>query len=303
MRVLVAGASGALGTPLVRQLRAAGHDVAGIARSERSADRVRALGAVPVLADVLARDALLDAVDGQEFDAVVHELTALKKVPRTHRDMRETNTLRIDGTRHLIEVARETGARRFLTQSIVFGYGYSDHGATPLTEESPFGVPHGDAFDPHVAAMVSTERQATHAEGIDGIALRYGLLYGADIDTVVAMLHKRALPIVRAGGELAFIHHEDAAAATVAALERGTPGRAYNIVDDTPATFAELITGIAEVTRSPRPLTVPRWLVDLAAPYGKIVYGKVSLRVSNDLAKRELSWRPRYPAVADGIRA
>jgi nucleoside-diphosphate-sugar epimerase len=301
MRVLLAGASGVFGGPLVRQLIAAGHHVSGTTRSGQGADRIRQLGATPIQADVLDRDALLTAVDGKQFDAVIHELTALKKAPRRHSDMHQTDELRITGSRHLIEAAQATGARRFLTQSIVFGYGYTDHGATPLTEDSPFGVLHGDGFDPHLEAMVSAENQATSTPGIDGIPLRYGLLYGADIDTVVSMLRKRALPVVRGGGELAFVHHEDAASATVAALDRGHPGRAYNVVDDTPATFAELITRIAEATHSPRPLVMPRWLLAAAAPYGKVVFGKVSMRVSNARAKDELAWHPRYPSILDGV--
>lgn len=303
MQVLLAGASGALGGPLVRQLIAAGHQLSGITRSSQGASRIAQLGGSPIVVDVMDRDALLRAVEGKTFQAVIHELTALKKAPARHSDMAQTNALRTQGTAHLLEAAQATGARRFLTQSIVFGYGYADHGTTPLTEDSPFGVPHGDAFDPHLAAMVSTEQQATHAEGIEGIALRYGLLYGADIDNVVAMLRKRMLPVVRNGGEIPFVHHEDAAAATVAALHHGRAGRAYNIVDDTPATFQQLVTGIAEHRHAPRPLVVPQWVLAVAAPYGKALFGGISMRVSNARAKNELSWEPKYPSISDGIQA
>src|SRR5690606_34395291 len=141
MQVLVAGASGALGGPLVRQLIAAGHQVWGITRSSQGASRIAQLGGSPIVVDVMDRDALLRAVEGKTFDAVIHQLTALKKPPVRHRDMAQTNALRIQGTAHLLAAAQATGARRFLTQSIVFGYGYADHGTTPLTEDSPFGVP------------------------------------------------------------------------------------------------------------------------------------------------------------------
>jgi nucleoside-diphosphate-sugar epimerase len=303
MRVLLAGASGALGGPLVRQLIAAGHQVSGITRSSQGASRITQLGGSPIVVDVMDRDALLRAVEGKTFQAVIHELTALKKAPARHSDMAQTNALRTEGTAHLLEAAQATGARRFVTQSIVFGYGYADHGATLLTEDSPFGVPRGNAFDSHLAAMVSTEQQATHAQGIEGIALRYGLLYGADIDNVAAMLRRRMLPVVRNGGEIPFIHHEDAAAATVAALHHGRAGRAYNIVDDTPATFRQLVTGIAEHRHAPRPLVVPQWVLAVAAPYGKALFGGISMRVSNARAKNELSWKPTYPSISDGIQA
>ena len=303
MRVLVAGASGTLGGPLVRQLVAAGHEVSGIARTSRGADRIAQAGGLAITVDIMDRDALLRAVDGRQFDAVIHEVTALAKAPARHSDMAQTNALRTRGTAHLIAATQATGARRFLTQSIVFGYGYTNHGTTVLTEQSPFGVLRGDAFDPHVEAMAATEHQAMHTEGIEGIALRYGLLYGADLDNVVRMLRKRMLPVVRGGGEIPFVHHEDAAAATVAALERARAGTAYNIVDDTPATFRQLITGIAEARHAPRPLVVPHWVLAMAAPYGKALFAGISMRVSNARARDELSWTPKYPSISDGIRA
>ncbi|MET1043883.1 MAG: NAD(P)-dependent oxidoreductase [Microbacteriaceae bacterium] len=299
MKVLLAGASGTLGMALIRQLLADGHTVTGLGRS--GGDRMRELGAIPLLVDALDRDALLAAVDGQQFDAVIHELTALKKLPVHDHDMTATNMLRTVGTANLLEVARATGARRFLSQSIVFGYGYFDHGTAPLTEQSPFGVMTGTPFDVHVAAMADGERPM-HAAGIDGIALRYGLLYGADADKVVARLRKRALPVAAHGGELPFIHHEDAAAATVAALDRGVAGQAYNVVDDLPATFRQLITAIADAHHAPRPLVLPRRMLKAAARYGGVVLGDVSMRVSNVKAKAELGWMPQFPTYFDGAR-
>lgn len=303
MRILLAGATGTLGIPLVRQLHAAGHQVAGIARTPSGVERITRLGATAISADVMAREALLRAVEGHRADVVIHELTALKKAPARHRHMETTNALRIQGTAHLLDAARAVGAKRFITQSIVFGYGYLDHGKDPLTEDAPFGVVRGDSFDPHIAAMLSTEQQAFQADGIEGIALRYGLFYGADVDKVVAMLCKRALPIARNGGVLALIHHEDAAAATVAALQRGRAGQAYNIVDDEPATFGTLISAIAEAHGTPRPMALPQWLLRLAAPYGSAVLAGVSMRVSNAKAHCELGWTPRYPSYRDGLVA
>ncbi|WGW13642.1 NAD(P)-dependent oxidoreductase [Saxibacter everestensis] len=303
MRVIVAGATGTLGVPIVQHLIEAGHIVTGITRTREGADHLKALGATPIVADVMDRAGLLDTVKGNRAEAILHELTALKKAPAGHSAMAQTNALRVKGTTNLLDMAREVGATRFVTQSIVFGYGYYDHGTQVLTEESPFGRTDGTPFDAHLAAMVSTEQQAFQAEGIDGIALRYGLLYGEDAGTVVRMLRKRALPVARKGGRLAFVHHQDAAAATVAALEHGRGGQAYNIVDDTPVTFRELITGIAEDRHAPRPLVLPGWLLKLAAPYGGAVLGDVSMLVSNSKAQHELGWSPRYPSFQDGITA
>jgi nucleoside-diphosphate-sugar epimerase len=303
MKVLFAGATGTLGIPIVMRLIDAGHSVIGVSRTADGAERLRRLGATAVIANAMDRDRLLDATNGVEADAVLHEMTALKRAPAGHRDMAATDALRVQGSTNLVEVARAVGARRFVTQSIVFGYGYRDHGTEPLTEESPFDATGGDPFDMHVAAMVSAEQQAFGADGIDGVALRYGLLYGEDADTVERMLRRRSLPVARRGGRLPFVHHQDAAAATIAALERGRAGEAYNIVDDTPATFRELITAIAEARGAPKPPALPRGLLRLAAPYGGVVLGDVSMRVSNAKAKRELGWVPRFPSYRDGVAA
>jgi nucleoside-diphosphate-sugar epimerase len=301
MRVIVAGATGALGVPIVHRLVAAGHAVSGITRTESGAERLRALGADAIGADALHREELLNAVRGREADAVLHELTALKKAPVRHAAMRTTDALRTQGTSNLLEVAERTGARRFITQSMVFGYGYRDHGDVVLTEESPFGQLDGSPFDEHVAAMASAERQAFEADGIDAVALRYGLLYGDDVDTVARMLRRRSLPVARRGGVLPLVHHQDAAAATVAALERGRAGQAYNVVDDTPATFRDLVEGIAAARHVPGPLVLPGRLLRAAAPYGGRVLSGVSLRVSHEKAGRDLGWSPRYPSFREGL--
>ena len=300
MKVLLAGASGAIGIPIVRHLTAHGHQVLGLTRDPSGAGRLEDLGVRPVVADALDRDRLVDAVQGLSADAVIHELTALRKAPRTHSGMALTDRLRSQGTTNLLAAAEVLGARRFLTQSIILGYGYRDHGAEVLTEQAPFGRPAGDRSDPHVAAMLSTERQAFSAP--EGIALRYGLLYGGDAARMHALLARRGLPVAK-GGVLGWVHHEDAAAATVAALERGRPGQAYNVVDDLPATWEEVYTAMAEAFGTPPPRQVPRWLFRLAAPYVAAFGIDTSMRVSNAKAKAELGWRPTFPTYRDGIRA
>jgi len=299
MRVLLAGATGTLGKPLVAQLNAAGHEVIGVARSAAGVATLQACGASSVLADVMDRDALLRALEGVTADAVVHELTALKKAPATFGAMRETNRLRIDGTANLVQAFHAVGATKFVTQSIVFGYGYRDHGDSVLTEQSRFGALAGDGTDEPIAAMVSTEQQAF---AIDGIALRYGLFYGDDRDTVERMLARRSLPVpARWRGSIPFVHHWDAAAATVAALERGIPGRAYNVADDGPTSWREYIEAVSAASGAPKPLALPDGLIRAVAPYAGAMMTRLNLRVSSALAKSELGWAPRYPTVVEGL--
>ena len=300
MKVLLAGASGAIGVPLTRQLIAHGHQVLGLTRGQAGAAALAGLGARPVLADALDREGLLRAVDGLEADAVINELTALKKPPTRHSGMAPTNRLRIEGTANLLAAADVVGAPRFLTQSIILGYGYRDHGDRPITEADPFGQPAGTRCDPHLAAMLSTEQQAFTAPV--GIALRYGMLYGGDAEQTRALLARRRLPVSR-GGLLGWIHHEDAAEATVAALERGRAGNAYNIVDDLPATWQELFTAMARALHTPAPPRLPAWLFRILAPYVASFVVETSMRVSNARAKRELGWKPMSPTYPDGIAA
>lgn len=195
-----------------------------------------------MVADASDRDSLLRAVDGLCADAVIHELTALRKPPLRHSGMAITDRLRTQGTTNLLAAAEVLGAQRFVTQSFICGYGYYDHGDRILTEQQQFGRPAGNNSDPHVAAMRSAEQQAFTAP--EGIALGYGLLYGGNANEMRALLARRALPVAR-GGLLGWVHLDDAAAATVAALEHGHAGEAYNIVDDKPACWEEVITSPA----------------------------------------------------------
>ena len=299
MKVFVAGASGALGIPITRQLIEHGHEVIGLTHSATGSRRLEALGARPVVADALDREALLRATEGLTADAIVHEVTALTRPPLRISGMAPTNRLRTEGSRNLVDVAREIGAKRFVTQSIVFGYGFHDHGEAPVTEESPFGRPEGKATDSVISALAEAEARA--ADAGEGIALRYGLLYGGDPANIVPLLRRRMLP-VPAGGVLGWVHHDDAAAATVAAVEGGSPG-AYNIVDDEPARFADMYTAMAAAIHAPRPMRAPRWLLGLIAPY-VVAFGiETSMRVSNAKAVAELGWRPRYPSYREGLAA
>ena len=301
MRVLLAGASGAVGTPLTRQLIAAGHEVAGITRSRANAERLRTAGAEAVVADVMDRESLLAAVRDVRADAVMHELTALGTT-KMRKVMEATNALRTTGTAHLLAAARAVGAHRFLTQSIVLGYGYRDHGPRVISEDDPFGEPQPGVFAAGMAAIRATEEQVFSADEMEGIALRYGSFYGQDSFTrmVINLLRKRRLPVPSSGGGfVSFIYLEDAAAATVAALEKGRAGQAYNIVDDEPVRWADYLDALAAEIGARRPWRVPTWLLR-AIPYlGAIM--TTSMRVSNAKARRELGWVPAVSTYREGI--
>ena len=301
MRVLLAGASGAVGTPLTRQLIAAGHQVVGITRSPANAERLRTAGARAVVADVMDRESLLAAVRDVRADAVVHQVTALGG-RKMREAMQGTNALRTTGTAHLLAAARAAGAHRFLTQSIVFGYGYRDHGPHVITEDDRFAEPVPGPLGPAIAAMRSTEEQVFSADDMEGIALRYGLFYGPDNFTrmIINLVRKRRLPVPSSGGGFAtFIYLEDAAAATVAALETGRPGQAYNVVDDEPVRWADYLDALAADLGVRRPWRVPSWMLR-PIPYLHTIM-TTSMRVSNAKAKRELGWAPAVSTYREGI--
>lgn len=306
MDVLVAGATGALGRPLVAALVGRGHTVHGLSRTPGNHDALVAAGASPVIADAMDRDALLAATRGLRLDAVVHVLTALKKPPLRYSDLDQTNRLRRQGTANLLDVARATGARRFVVESMHLGYGVGDWGDEVITEETPFAPPGRAAGQERMlAAFRSLEAQvraATEAGRIEGVSLRFGAFYGRGAtEEMVTMLRQRRLPLVAGGtGVMHWIHLPDAAAATVAALEVHSPAPAYNVVDDEPVSWRDFVGMLTQTFDTPKPLSLPRWLVRLAAPNGA-AFMTSRMRVSNAKAKRELGWAPGTSTYRDGI--
>jgi nucleoside-diphosphate-sugar epimerase len=296
MKVLIAGATGAVGRPLVRMLAEGGHEVFALTRSRRPVP-----GATSVVADAMDRMNLLAAVDGLRLDAVVHQLTALKKVPTREGLMAATNALRTEGTTNLLAVAGATGAHRFVSQSFFGGYGFRDHGAEPLTEDASFGEPDGSFGRDTIAAMRSAEEQIFTAEGVEGISLRYGGFYGpGSVDGMLEALRGRRLPVAR-GGVAPWTYVEDAATATVAALEHGRGGRAYNICDDEAATWLDVITEVARVFALPKPMVAPGALVRLMAPYAGALMTRTSMRLSTAKARDELGWKPSVTGYREGL--
>jgi nucleoside-diphosphate-sugar epimerase len=254
------------------------------------------------------RDDLLRAVSGVQADAVIHALTALKKAMMRHQEMYATDALRDAGTTNLLAAAREVGARRFVVESMTPGYGYGDWGEKVITEDCPF-APAGRSsqLERHLAAIRSLERQiweATQAGWIEGISLRYGYFYGpASLVPLLEALRRRSLPLPDGGRAVAsWIYLEDAAAATVAALERGKPGEAYNIVDDEPVPYKDFFTFLCQRAHLPMPFSLPGWMIRPLAPLVTDML-TASIRVSNAKAARELGWKPVVaPTYRQGIQ-
>jgi len=308
MRVFVAGASGAVGRPLVPMLVAAGHEVTGSTRSQHRAETIRAAGAEAAVVDALDAGALRRAVCDAAPEVVVHELTALpdRFDPRDPDIYAPTNRLRKDGTRNLIAAARAAGARRLVCQSIAFAYA---PGPVPEVkdEDAPLNLGAPPPFGAGVRVIEEMERSVLRTEGFEGLVLRYGWFYGpgtyyGEDGHTAREVRKRRFPVIGRGtGLFSFIHVDDAAAATVAAVERGAAG-AYNIVDDEPAAMRDWLPVYARAIGAGRPLRIPVWLARLAA--GPMVATiNVQPGASNAKAKRELGWEPRWPSWREGFSA
>jgi 2-alkyl-3-oxoalkanoate reductase len=302
MRVFVAGASGAIGSRLVPQLIDRGHEVIGTFHSPASAARVRALGAEPVALDLLDAQAVLRAVRQAGPEAIVHQATALAGVRfgrSLDRTFGPTNRLRTEGTDALLAAAREAGVRRFVAQSFA-SYRYAREGGPVKTEDDPLD-PSPPAMARETNAAMRHLDEAVTAAG--GIALRYGGFYGAANDGLVKPVRKRQFPVIGAGeGISSFIHLDDAAAATVLALEHDGAGL-YNIVDDEPAPMREWLPALASALGAKPPRHVPLWLAGLVAGKGAVMMSVESRGASNAKAKRELGWTPRYPSWRQGFIA
>jgi nucleoside-diphosphate-sugar epimerase len=307
MRVFLAGATGAIGRRLVPMLIGAGHQVTGTTRSAEKADLLRAAGAEPVVIDALDREAVEAAVREAQPEAVIHQLTALPQRidPRKiERDFVLNDRLRSEGTRLLVDAAKAAGARRIVAQSIAFAYAPGPPG-TLHRESDPLFLDAPPSFRRSALALADLESTVLAASGI---VLRYGYFYGpgtsiSSSGSTVQDLGRRRLPVVGRGtGVWSFVHIDDAARATVAALGHDGSG-AYNIVDDVPAPVAEWIPALAQAVNAPRPWRIPAPIARLVAgDYGVMVMTR-GQGASNELAKRELGWQPTHPSWREGFRA
>jgi 2-alkyl-3-oxoalkanoate reductase len=311
MKVFVAGATGAIGKQLVPMLVERGHDVTGMTRTPAKQDLIRRLGAGAVVADALDPGAVAQAVAEAEPEVVIHQLTAIDagSVRRSiDKAFAQTNRLRTEGTDHLLAAARAAGARRFIAQSFA-GWPYKRVGGTIKTEEDPLDDSPPKPVRQTLAGIRYLEDAVTRAEGIEGLALRYGGFYGPGTSLglnpdgeQIEMLLKRRLPVVGSGaGIWSLIHIEDAAAATAAAVERGEAG-VYNVVDDEPVPVSVVLPELAKVIGAKPPRHVPRWLGRLVGGEATVILMTEVRGASNAKAKRELGWELRYPSWRLGFR-
>jgi 2-alkyl-3-oxoalkanoate reductase len=310
MRIFVAGATGALGRRLVPLLVSGGHTVVGTTHTPGKADALRAAGATPVVLDALDRDAVIDALVRAEPEVVVHELTALAGFTdfrKFDESFAATNRLRTEGTDHLLAAARAAGAGRLVAQSYG-GPGFFVRTGGPVkTEDDPFDPDPPAALRRPIQAVRYLERAIREAEGIQGTVLRYGGFYGPGTSlgeggAYLEAVRRRQFPIVAGGtGVWSFIHIDDAATATLAAIERGRTG-AYYIVDDDPAPVGEWLPALAAAIGAKPPWRVPAWLARLLVGEHGVVMMTESRGASNAKAKRELGWRPAYPSWRTGFR-
>ena len=299
LRIFIAGASGTLGRRLVPQLIERGHHVTGTTRS--NADLLRSIGAEPVVVDPLDAQALRAAVVAARPDVVVHQLTALSGIGLARnfdKTFAMTNRLRTEGTDNLIAAARAAGAHRLVWQSYA-GWPYAREGDTIKTEDAPLDPePPADARE-SLAAIRHLEDAVMVARDMEGVVLRYGGFYGpgTSIDEGaehVELIRKRKFPIGGNGaGIWSLVHIDDAAAATVAAIEGGPPG-IYNIVDDAPAPISEWLPQLAASVGAPPPRRLPGWLIRLAGGAQAHSMMTRTRGASNAKAKRELGWTPRF---------
>jgi nucleoside-diphosphate-sugar epimerase len=308
MKVLVAGSTGAIGKQLVPRLVANGHEVVGMTRSSAKAEAVRALGAEPVIADALDPEQVADAVARAEPEAIVHELTSLSggiDLRKFERSFAPTNRLRTEGTDHLLSAARAAGVRRFVAQSYA-GWPAARSGPPVQDEDAPLDPDPAPPMREGHAAIRHLEQAVTGADWTEGIVLRYGGFYGpgTSLDRGgehVEAIRSRKFPIVGDGaGVWSFLQIEDAAEATVAALERARPG-IYNVVDDEPAPVSEWLPAVASALGAKPPRRVPRWLGRLLAGEAAVIMMTEIRGASNQKAKRELGWEPRHPSWRQGI--
>lgn len=308
MKIFLAGATGVVGRRLIPLLTAAGHEVAGLTRSPAKADLLRKMGAVPIVEDALDPAAVMDVVRLLKPEIVIHQLTS---IPRTidfrnfDREFTLTNRLRKEGTDYLLAAARAAGVRRFIAQSFA-GWSYARDGEAVKTEEDPLDRNPPQKFRRTLEAIRYLESAVAGQTALEGLILRYGFFYGpqtaiGEHGSIVDDVRKRRVPIAGGGtGVWSFIHIDDVARFTLAAIERGAPG-VYNIVDDDPAPVSQWLPALAEVLGAKPPRRIPAWLARFMM--GDAVVVMTSARgASNAKAKRAFGLNLMWPSWRVGFR-
>ena len=303
MRVFVAGATGAIGRPLIPRLLEAGHEVTALARTPEKARVLEEQGVETALADAFDEAGVREAVVGARPEVLIHQLTALpsRMNPRKYAEATEpTSRLREQTAPYFLSAAREAGARRVIFQSISFMV--APQGPPVVDETAPLSA------DPITKATATMERYVTSAEALEGVVLRYGFLYGpgtwyAPDGFMAELAHKRQLAVIGSGeGRSSFIHVDDAAAATALALDHGKPG-IYNITDDVPVPQREWVPELARLIGARKPRRLPAWLVRLLVGRYFVIMGTQLRGNSNAKARAELGFEPRFPDWREGFAA
>jgi 2-alkyl-3-oxoalkanoate reductase len=304
MRVFVTGATGALGRHLVPGLVAAGHQVTATTRAPGKAAGLRAAGAEPAVVDGLDREAVIAAVRAAAPEVIIHQMTALADMGaprRLDREFAATNELRTQGTDNLLAAAAAAGTRRVIAQSYT-GWPNERAGGAVKTEDDPLD-PRPVPSSARTLAAIRHVEEAVPRAVPEGIVLRYGSFYGPGAsDVMLDFVRKRQLPVVGGGtGVWSFIQVTDAAAATLAAVGRGAPG-VYNVVDSEPAPVAQWLPYLAKVAGAKPPLRVPAWLGRPLAGEFLVAWMTTARGSSNEKARKQLGWEPRYASWREGFR-
>jgi nucleoside-diphosphate-sugar epimerase len=308
MKIFVAGATGAVGRPLVAALIAAGHSVVGLTRTAAKAEIIERMGAQPVIADGLDAVAMRAAIESNKPDAIIHEMTDLSGVSDLRhfdRSFAGSNQLRTKGVDILLAAARESGVRRLVAQSFC-GWPYARIGQPIKIETDALDPDPPAEFRAALKAIQHLEQAVTLSSTPEGIVLRYGPFYGPGtgmLDRImVEQIRNRRVPLIGDGaGWWSFVHVDDAAAATVKALERGKPGNIYNIADDEPAQVREWLPALAEMLGAKRPLHLPAWVARIVAGEHLVSMMTQARAGSNAKAKMELGWKPAHPSWRRGF--
>jgi nucleoside-diphosphate-sugar epimerase len=308
MRVFVAGATGAVGRPLVTALLAAGYSVVGLTRSPLKAASIRELGTEPVVADGLDARAIRSALASTKPDVVIHQMTDLRgaaDLRRFDRSFSTSNRLRTLGTDALLTASREIGVKRMIAQSFC-GWPYARVGTATKTETDALDCNPPRELRRILEAIQYLERVVTTSVRPEGVVLRYGAFYGPDTGTTDSRMidqvrHRRVPVIGGGGGSWSFVHVQDAAAATVKAVTEGRPGQIYNIVDDDPAKVAEWLPALAAIVGARPPFRLSAWIARLLVGDHLVAMMTEARAGSNAKAKRELDWRPTHSSRRQGF--
>jgi 2-alkyl-3-oxoalkanoate reductase len=307
MRVFVAGATGAVGSRLIRLLGSSGHSVVGLTRTPAKAEVIEQAAAEATVADALNRAALVAAVTRAKPDVIVHEMTSISAandLRRFDRSFAATNRLRTQGLDNLLAAAKQAGTTRMIAQSFC-GWPFARVGGPVKSEDDPLDPDPPREMRRTLAAIRYLENTLTASPGIAGLVLRYGAFYGRGTGlfdgSLIGRLRRRAVPLIGDGnGWWSFLHIDDAAAATAIAIERGAPG-IYNVVDDEPAPVREWLPALAAIFGAKPPRHIPKWFARIAAGEHIVMLMTEARAGSNAKAKRDLGWQPQHASWRRGF--